>query len=195
MPDPRSFQFFGWASQRFGRLRDGPLARRIGCRRCSTLLHRQQEPPMQITQSLHRAVARQPGAVATICGGRRHTFEQFHDRVARLAGALQDLGVEKGDRVGILSLNSDRYVEYYMAVPWAGAATNPVNSRWSATEIGYSLDDCDTKVLLIDDPLLPLLPELRRLSKSLRTLIHVGDGPTPEGLLSYEALIADTMPV
>lgn len=150
---------------------------------------------MQITQSLHRAVARQPGAVATICGGRRHTFVQFHDRVARLAGALQDLGVEKGDRVGILSLNSDRYVEYYMAVPWAGAATNPVNSRWSATEIAYSLDDCDTKVLLIDDPFVSLLPELRRLSKSLRTLIHVGDGPTPEGLLSYEALIADTMPV
>jgi acyl-CoA synthetase (AMP-forming)/AMP-acid ligase II len=150
---------------------------------------------MQITQSLHRAVARQPGAVATVCGRRRHTFAQFHDRVARLAGALQGLGVETGDRVGILSLNSDRYVEYYMAVPWAGAATNPVNTRWSATEIAYSLDDCDTKVLLIDDPFLPLLPELRRQSKSLRTLIYVGDGPTPEGMLFYEALIADTMPV
>jgi acyl-CoA synthetase (AMP-forming)/AMP-acid ligase II len=82
-----------------------------------------------------------------------------------------------------------------MAVPWAGAATNPVNTRWSATEIAYSLDDCDTKVLLIDDPFLPLLPQLRQQSKSLRTLIHVGDGPTPEGLLSYEALIANTVPV
>ena len=150
---------------------------------------------MQITQSLHRAVARQPGAVASICGGRRHTFAQFRDRVARLAGALQGLGVQIGDRVGILSLNSDRYVEYYMAVPWAGAATNPVNTRWSAAEIAYSLDDCDTKVLLIDDPFLPLLPVLRQQSKSLRTLIHVGDGPTPEGLLSYESLIAYAEPV
>jgi acyl-CoA synthetase (AMP-forming)/AMP-acid ligase II len=44
-----------------------------------------------------------------------------------------------------------------MAVPWAGAATNPVNIRWSATEIAYSLDDCDTKVLLIDDPFLTCL--------------------------------------
>jgi acyl-CoA synthetase (AMP-forming)/AMP-acid ligase II len=150
---------------------------------------------LQITQSLHRAVARQPGAVASICGGRRHTFAQFRDRVARLAGALQGLGVQIGDRVGILSLNSDRYVEYYMAVPWAGAATNPVNTRWSAAEIAYSLDDCDTKLLLIDDPFLPLLPVLRQQSKSLRTLIHVGDGPTPEGLLSYEALIAYAEPV
>jgi len=125
---------------------------------------------MQITQSLHRAVARQPGAVATICGGRRHTFVQFQDRVARLAGALQGLGVEKGDRVGILSLNSDRYTSS-TTWPCPGPARRRTRSTVavSATEIAYSLDDCDTKVLLIDDPFLPLLPELRWLSKSLRT--------------------------
>ena len=150
---------------------------------------------MQITQALHRAVARQPGAVATICGGRRHTFAHFQDRVSRLAGALQTLGVQAGDRVGILSLNSDRYVEFFMTVPWAGAAVNPVNTRWSAAEIAYSLDDCDTQVLLIDDPYLPLLPELLQRTSSLRTLIHVGDGPTPDGMLSYEALLAEAEPV
>jgi acyl-CoA synthetase (AMP-forming)/AMP-acid ligase II len=152
---------------------------------------------MQLTQALHRALARQPQQVATICGGRRHTFAQFHDRVARLAGALQSLGVRAGDRVGILSANSDRYVEAYMAVPWAGAAINPVNTRWSAAEIAYSLDDCDTRVLLIDDPFLPLLTELRPRCRALTTLVHVGDTrPEPNlGLLSYEALIADAVPV
>jgi acyl-CoA synthetase (AMP-forming)/AMP-acid ligase II len=150
---------------------------------------------MQITQALHRAVARRPDALATICGGRRHTFAQFQDRVSRLAGGLQTLGVREGDRVGILSLNSDRYVEYYMAVPWAGAAVNPVNTRWSAAEIAYSLDDCDTQVLLIDDPFLPLLPELLERTSSLRTLIHVGDGPTPDGMLSYETLLTEAVPV
>lgn len=150
---------------------------------------------MQITQALHRAVARQPGAVATICGGRRRTFAQFQDRISRLASALQKLGVQAGDRVGILSLNSDRYVEFFMAVPWAGAAVNPVNTRWSAAEIAYSLDDCDTQVLLVDDPFLPLLPELLARTSSLRTLIHVGDEPTPDGMLSYEALLAAADPV
>ena len=51
---------------------------------------------MNITQALHRAVARQPNEVATICGGRRHTFSQFQDRVSRLASALLDLGVQEG---------------------------------------------------------------------------------------------------
>ncbi|MGH8820101.1 MAG: AMP-binding protein, partial [Rhodoferax sp.] len=150
---------------------------------------------MQLTQPLHRALACRPDALATVCFGRRHTFAQFHDRVARFAGALQSLGVQAGDRVGMLSLNSDRYVEYYMAVPWAGAAVSPINTRLAASEISYALDDCDTRVLLIDDPFLPLLPELRRLSRSLKTLIHVGDQPTPEGLLSYEALLAGAQPV
>jgi acyl-CoA synthetase (AMP-forming)/AMP-acid ligase II len=152
---------------------------------------------MQLTQALHRALARQPQQVATICGGRRHTFAQFHDRVARLAGALQGLGVRAGDRVGILSANSDRYVEAYMAVPWAGAAINPVNTRWSAAEIAYSLDDCDTRVLLIDDPFLPMLAELRARCRALTTLVHVGDTKPDSslGLLSYEALIAEAVPV
>jgi acyl-CoA synthetase (AMP-forming)/AMP-acid ligase II len=150
---------------------------------------------MQITQALHRAVARQPSAVATICGGRRRTFAQFQDRISCLASALQKLGVQAGDRVGILSLNSDRYVEFFMAVPWAGAAVNPVNTRWSAAEIAYSLDDCDTQVLLVDDPFLPLLPELLARTSSLRTLIHVGDEPTPDGMLSYETLLAEAKPV
>lgn len=150
---------------------------------------------MKITQALHRAVARQPDSAATICGGRRHTFLQFQDRVSRLASALLDLGVKDGDRVGILSHNSDRYVEYFMAVPWAGAAVNPVNTRWSAVEIAYSLDDCDTKVLLIDDPFLPVLPDILSHSSSLRTLIHVGDGPTPDGMLSYEAILSEAVPV
>ena len=144
---------------------------------------------MQITQALHRAVACNPNGIATVCGSRRHTFTQFRERISRFAAALHALGVGVGDRVGILSLNSDRYVEAYMAVPWAGAVINPCNTRWSATEIAYSLDDCDTRVLLVDDPFIPMMADLRAKSRALATLIHVGDGPTPEGMLSYEALI------
>lgn len=144
---------------------------------------------MQITQALHRAVACNPNGIATVCGSRRHTFIQFRERISRFAAALHAMGVGSGNRVGILSLNSDRYVEAYMAVPWAGAVINPCNTRWSATEIAYSLDDCDTRVLLVDDPFIPMMADLRAKSHALATLIHVGDGPTPEGMLSYEALI------
>lgn len=149
---------------------------------------------MQITQPLKRALASRPEALATVCGERLRNVAQVHARVARLAGALRSLGVQGGCRVGVLATNSDRYVEAHMAVPWAGAVIHPMNTRWSAAEIAHALDDCDTRVLLIDEPFLPLLPELRQRSRALATLVHMGDGPTPQGLLPFEALISSAAP-
>jgi len=110
---------------------------------------------MEMTQSLHRALQQEPDRASTVFGDRQRTVAETADRVARLAGALVELGVRPGDRVGLLALNSDRYLEYLLAVPWSGAAVNPVNIRWSPAEIAYSLVDCDTRVLLVDDALQP----------------------------------------
>jgi acyl-CoA synthetase (AMP-forming)/AMP-acid ligase II len=150
---------------------------------------------MYLTQGLHRASRATPHDTMMLCGDRVRTFTDVADRVARLAGAFQSLGAREGDRVGILSLNSDRYSEYLLATPWAGAVVNPINIRWSAAEIAYSLRDSDTRMLLIDDTFLPLLPELRSHSSELAVVIHCGDGPTPEGALGYEELVATSAPV
>jgi acyl-CoA synthetase (AMP-forming)/AMP-acid ligase II len=144
-----------------------------------------------LTQALHRAVQVRPNAFATICNGRRQTYAQLGARVRHLAGALRRLGTAPGDRIAMLSLNSDRYLEYYMAVWWAGCVVNPVNTRWSAPEIVYSLDDCDTGTLIVDDHFSGIVPTLRERSQSLRTVIHTGDGDPPAQMLSYEALLAD----
>ena len=146
---------------------------------------------MYLTQSLHRGMRLFPQRLATVFGERRRTYADIGERVARLAGALRRLGVAPGDRVGMLSLNSDRYVEYFYATYWAGGVVNPANIRWSPAEIAYSLADCETRVLFIDDPFLPMLPALREKAPCLTTVIHCGNGPTPDGLLSYEALVVD----
>ncbi len=145
---------------------------------------------MYLTQGLHRAVQQNPDGIATIFGDRVRTFAEQANRVARLAGALRRLGVELGDRVAYLGLNSDRFIEYYLAVPWADAVLNPVNIRWSPTEIAYSLTDSQTRTLLVDDTFIPLLPAIRERYAGLETVIHVGDaGPQP-GMLGYEELVA-----
>jgi len=150
---------------------------------------------MYLTQGLHRAVQQRPDEIMTIFGQRRRTFREAADRVARLAGALRAVGVGDGDRVAMLSLNSDRYSEYLLAVPWAGAVLNPVNTRWATAEIAYSLRDSDSRVLLADDAFGPMLPALRAAFPGLATVIHAGDGPAPSGALDYEDLIATAKPV
>lgn len=150
---------------------------------------------MYLTQGLHRAVQETPDAVMTVYGGRQHTVAEVAGRVARLAGALRAHGVDDGDRVAMLSLNSGRYHEYLLGVPWAGAVLNPVNLRWSPSEIAYSLTDSGTGVLLVDDTFAALLPTLRESCPDLHTVIHTGDGPAPDGALPYEELIGEAEPV
>ncbi|MFC0453185.1 acyl-CoA synthetase [Rhodococcus jostii] len=147
---------------------------------------------MYLTQSLHRNVQQRPHAVATICGTHTVTYAQSLDRVSRLAGALRSHGVTRGDRVAILSLNSDRYFETILATAWADAVTVPANTRWSVKEIAYSLNDAEVRHLLLDDVFSSLADELRSACPQLDVVVHCGDGPTPAGMLSYETLIAET---
>ena len=126
-----------------------------------------QETSMYLTQALHRAVQLHPDRIAVRFAGRQRTFVEFADRVARLAGALQQLGMQSGDRVAMLSLNSDRYLEYQMGVPWGGGVLNPCNIRWSPAEILYSLEDSGSTILLVDETFRPLLERFRSDSSTL----------------------------
>jgi acyl-CoA synthetase (AMP-forming)/AMP-acid ligase II len=148
-----------------------------------------------LTQALHRNLQQSPNRPATIYRDRTRTVAESVDRIARLACALTRLDVKRGDRVGILALNSDRYQEYFHAVPWMGAAINPVNIRWSPAEIAYSLIESDTRVLFVDDTFAPMIPALREQFPGLATVIHCGDGDLPAGALSYETLVADNAPI
>ncbi|MFQ6328102.1 long-chain-fatty-acid--CoA ligase [Nocardia sp. CWNU-33] len=150
---------------------------------------------MYLTQSLHRAMQQRPDSIATIFGDRVRTVAESHNRIARFAGALRNLGVRQGDRVAILALNSDRYHEYFFAVPWLGAVVNPVNIRWSPAEIVYSLRDSDTRVLLVDDAFAQAIGPILAEFPELRTVIFIGDGVQPAGTLDYETLIAESEPV
>jgi long-chain acyl-CoA synthetase len=122
-------------------------------------------------------------------GARTRCWDEFASRVARLAGGLQSLGVEPGDRVAVLAHNSDRYLEVYAGVPWAGAVIVPLNTRWSAAENSYAIGDSGAKVLLVDDKFAALTASVLAETSSVRAVIHMGDAPTPAGMMPYERLV------
>jgi long-chain acyl-CoA synthetase len=91
-----------------------------------------------------------PNGLATVFGARRRNWREVGERVARLASGLRALGANPGDRVAILSLNSDRYLELYLAIAWAGAVVVPLNIRWSPLENEDAMRDCRANVLIVD---------------------------------------------
>ncbi|MSR13865.1 MAG: long-chain-fatty-acid--CoA ligase [Gammaproteobacteria bacterium] len=117
---------------------------------------------MRVTQSLLRNVQQQSNAIATVCGERRRTWGEFASRVARLAGSLQLRGLTAGDRVALLALNSDHYLELLYAVAWAGGTVVPINTRWAVPEVRYVLDDAGVVILAVDEHFQALLPEVCR---------------------------------
>jgi long-chain acyl-CoA synthetase len=150
---------------------------------------------MYMTQCLQRTVQLDPDHLATIFGERRQTYQQFGERVARLAGALQRLGMAAGDRVSMLALNSDHYLEYIMGVWWGGGVLNPVNSRWSVAEIVYSLDDCTPVILIVDEHFAAMAEEIRQTARQAPRFVFAGEGEVPVGMLGFEQLIAHATPV
>jgi acyl-CoA synthetase (AMP-forming)/AMP-acid ligase II len=145
---------------------------------------------LSLTQPVQKARQEEPNRLFTIFGERRRRNADFADRVSRLAGALVGLGLGPGDRVSMLALNSDRFVEYVYATMWAGGVINPVNARWSPLEMAFSLEDSGTRILVVDDTFVPLVEKLKEHAPVLRDVIHAGDGPPPEGMHGYEDLIA-----
>lgn len=148
-----------------------------------------------LTQSLHRNAQIFGNKPATVFLNRQHNWKQTIGRVARLAGAFQQLGIQSDDRVAILALNSDRYLEYYYATWWAGASVVPMNIRWSVAENAYSLKDSGAKILLVDDTFAKIIQALRLECKALTAIIFIGEGPLPDGMLDYETLITENEPI
>lgn len=150
---------------------------------------------MQISSALRRAAQVNPTTTATVHADRSQTWETLLNRVQKLAGALQKLGMKPNDRVALLSLNSDRFIEYFFATVWGGGAMMPMNIRWSPAECAYAINDAGAEILIVDDAFAKAAAPIQEKAKGLKTLIFCGDGDTPEGMLNYEEIIAAADPV
>lgn len=102
---------------------------------------------------LRHAMQSAPDKLAVVSGDRSFSYSQLNDRCERLVGALYALGLERGDRVAILSNNSHEYIETYVGVPAGGLVVVPLNTRHALPELRYALEDSGAKALIIDrDP-------------------------------------------
>lgn len=149
---------------------------------------------MQLTQALTRAVQTRPNSIATIFEERKRTWREVGGRVPRLAGALRHLGLNPGDRLAVLALNSDRYIELFFAAAWANLVIVPLNTRWATTENIYALKDADCAALVIDGAFAAQVPAFLA-AHPMRCVVYMGDDEVPEGLHGYEDLLTSVAPM
>ena len=144
---------------------------------------------MHLTTWLDKAADEHPRQLAAICGARRTNYGELQDRARRLAAGLKDLGVAAGNRVVIIGLDSDRYLEFYFGCWYADAIITPVNHRWSIDEIAFSLDDCEASVLVVDDPFCEQIAALKAKLKNMPAVVYIGDATGPAERTLYADLL------
>ena len=94
---------------------------------------------MNTTEFLMIAAAIVPDRAAIAFDGRQYTFEALQERVNRLANAMSDLGVGKGDRVAAMQTNCNHLVEIYFATAQLDAVYVPINFRAKQDELATML--------------------------------------------------------
>ena len=143
---------------------------------------------MNLTHGLRRASQINPNGLATVFGNRRRSWREIGERVACLAAGLRSLGLNLGDRVAILALNSDRYLELYLAAAWAGTVIVPLNIRWSLLENEDAMRDCRATVLFVDKTFAATGATLAKTLPGMK-LVYADDGDVPADIEGYEALL------
>ncbi|MCV7420839.1 long-chain-fatty-acid--CoA ligase [Mycobacterium yunnanensis] len=142
---------------------------------------------------LARHALMQPGATALRFLGETTTWDDLNRRVTALAGALSRRGVAVGDRVLILMLNRTEFVETVLAATRLGAIAVPVNFRMTPPEIAFLVGDCEARVVVTEPVLAAVATAVRELDPTLAEIVVAG-GPTEDGLLGYDDLLAEEGP-
>ena len=141
---------------------------------------------------------------SVVHGHRKYTWAQTRDRSARLAAALQSLGVARGTTVSAMLPNIPEMLEVHYAVPALNAVLNPLNTRLDAALIAWQLNHCECAVLITDREFAPVMAKALDILKTQfgRSIVVVDvcdseyTGPGEQlGQFEYEAWLASHEPV
>src|SRR6516162_3908629 len=155
--------------------------------------------PLLIKHLLDSALIRAPEQEIVYRSQARFSYRDFRDRVGRLASGLTKLGVQSGNTVGVMDLDSHRYLECFFAVPMMGATLHTINVRLSPEQILYTINHAKDDVILVNGEFLPILEKVWDRVEGVKALVLLDDGgERPKTALSlaadYETLLAGADP-
>ena len=127
---------------------------------------------------------------------RKMTFKEWNERSCRLANALNQLGVKKGDRFAILAYNCVEWLEIYAATAKGGQITVPIMFRLAPPEMEYVINHSECKAFFVAKDFVQTVNSIRNKLPTIppENFVYWGDDKAPEGYQHYESIVAKAPP-
>lgn len=117
-------------------------------------------------------------------------YTELNERVNRLGNGLMDMGLKKGDKIGILLFNNLEFVETYCALAKIGVIAVPINFRYVGKDVEFVMDNSDAKAMILGEEFVnivnPIKANLKKIPKN--NYIVVGEN-VPSDYIGFEKLI------
>jgi fatty-acyl-CoA synthase len=151
--------------------------------------------PLTPLTFLEHAAAAHGELVAVIHGRQRITYAELYARARRLASALRDHGIGRGDTVSVMLANTPAMLEMHYAVPMLGAVLHSINTRLDAGAIAFQLDHAESRLLAGDREFAPAIAGALAQARARPLVVDYDDREFPQpgerlGAVDYEALVS-----
>jgi fatty-acyl-CoA synthase len=150
--------------------------------------------PLIIKKLLNTPLIYSPDREIVYDDKKRYTYRTLNERINRLAGGLNKLGVAQGDIVAVFDYDSHRYLECFFAIPMMGAVLQTINWRLSSEQILYTLNHAAAKVIIIHAEFLAILENIKDRLETVQkfVVIEADDDAADHSLIpdaAYEQLL------
>ncbi|MET0363687.1 MAG: AMP-binding protein, partial [Sphingobium sp.] len=143
--------------------------------------------PLSVVEMVVNSATAHPDAVMLDFMGRKFSYGEMLGLIRKVAAGLQQMGIGKGDRVGLFLPNTPHYPAAYYGAMMAGATVVNFSPLYTAAELEHQVEDSGTKLLftLSAKALLPTALEVLRDSSLERLVV----GSVAEMLPSAKSLL------
>lgn len=143
-------------------------------------------PNMNWATVIEHHADRYPDKVAVEFEGDAVTYSQLLSRLRALADGMEKSGLRRGDVIALMLQNGSTFIELFLAACHLGAVAMPINTRLTASEVSYLVDDSGARLIFTEpmfrDVVLPVVESRERL---LGVMV---EGDAPKDWLALDAV-------
>ena len=128
--------------------------------------------PLLIKQLLISPLSSNPEQEIVDNENQRYNYKRLNTNIHTLANALRELGIKKGDTIGVMAWDTIRYLEFFFTIPMMGAILHTINIRLSEQQILYTINHADDDILIVHHDFIQVIDEIRKkISRPIKIIL------------------------